>query len=171
MKDKKWKLKWKARRQLRNVKARGLHLSPSILSNEKTSHKEHDTIQKKHVPQCIGESIYFTGILPDCKWTECEIKAELQQKILKRDQKGRICRNHLPKSDQTAQFRPQGIHPCILLRDRPAITEARRRLRQAAFREVKTSRRCILWHREWGKNRHKRGRAEISLWCRRNSRW
>lgn len=44
-----------------------------------------------------GESIYFTGILPDCKWTECEIKAELQQKSLKRDQKGRIRGNHLPK--------------------------------------------------------------------------
>lgn len=35
MKDKKWKLKWKARRQLRDVKAQGLHLSPSFLSNEK----------------------------------------------------------------------------------------------------------------------------------------
>ena len=32
-----------------------------------------------------GESINFIEVLPDCKWTECEIEAELQQKILKRE--------------------------------------------------------------------------------------
>lgn len=34
----------------------------------------------------------------------------------------------------TPKFRPQDIHPCILLGYRPAVTEERRKLRQAAFR-------------------------------------
>lgn len=82
-----------------------------------------------------GESIYFTEVLPDCKWTECEIKAELEQKILKREQKGRMCRNHSSKSDQTPQNSDLEKHvdPCIFLGSRPAIT-VKRRLRLAAFR-------------------------------------
>lgn len=50
-----------------------------------------------------GESIYFTAVWPDCKWTECEIKAELQQKIREREQKDRISRNQSPKGNQTLQ--------------------------------------------------------------------
>lgn len=83
-----------------------------------------------------GESIYFTEVLPDCKWTECEIKAELQQKILKREQKGRICRNHSSKSDQTLQNSDleKDVDPWILLGSRSAVTVKRRRLRQGPFR-------------------------------------
>lgn len=49
------------------------------------------------------ESTYFTAVRPDCKKTECEIKAELRQKMREREQKDGTCRNQSSKGDQTPQ--------------------------------------------------------------------
>lgn len=59
-----------------------------------------------------------------------------------RERKGRICRNWSPRSDQTPPNSDLGTEAdrCTLLGCRSAI-DVRRRWRQAAFREVQSSRR------------------------------